>query len=101
MPGARYRAVALRIFDPAKERWSIWWLDGRYPDRLDVPVVGGFEEGRGAFYADDTLDGRPIRVRFRWFVHDADAARWEQAFSDDGGATWETNWTMDFARVAA
>jgi hypothetical protein len=34
-------------------------------------------------------------------VHDADAARWEQAFSDDGGATWETNWTMDFARVAA
>ena len=101
MPGDAYRAITLRVFDPANGRWSIWWLDGRYPDRLDVPVTGGFDDGRGAFFADDSFDGRPIRVRFQWFVHGADAARWEQAFSEDGGATWETNWTMDFTRAAA
>jgi hypothetical protein len=25
--------------------------------------------------------------------------RWEQAFSDDAGKSWETNWTMDFRRA--
>ena len=25
--------------------------------------------------------------------------RWEQAFSEDGGKTWETNWIADFTRV--
>ena len=25
--------------------------------------------------------------------------RWEQAFSADGGGTWETNWIMDFTRA--
>ena len=25
--------------------------------------------------------------------------RWEQAFSDDDGATWETNWVMEFTRA--
>lgn len=99
LPEGTYRAVALRAFDPATARWSIWWLDGRFPDRLDVPVVGGFENGVGSFLADDTFDGRPIRVRFQWFVQGRDAARWEQSFSDDGGRHWETNWTMDWSRA--
>jgi hypothetical protein len=100
LPGGRYRAATLRSFDPATGLWSIWWLDGRRPHHLDTPVVGLFENARGLFYADDMLDGTPIKVRFTWFAYDADTARWEQAFSDDGGITWETNWTMDFARMA-
>lgn len=99
LPEGAYRAIALRTFDPTAARWSIWWLDGRFPDRLDVPVVGGFKNGLGTFLADDHLDGRPICVRFRWQVAGRDTARWEQAFSDDDGATWETNWTMDFLRA--
>jgi hypothetical protein len=61
-------------------------------------VLGRFENGLGTFLGDDTFDGRPIRVRFIWSGIAADAARWEQAFSADGGATWETNWIMDFRR---
>jgi hypothetical protein len=30
---------------------------------------------------------------------DTPTPRWEQAFSEDGGETWETNWVMDFARA--
>jgi hypothetical protein len=33
-----------------------------------------------------------------WTSAGPDAARWEQAFSADGGKTWETNWIMDFTR---
>ncbi len=100
LPGGPYRAVTLRSFDVATQQWSIWWLDGRNPRHLDTPVVGRFENGVGTFYADDTFNGRPIRVRFLWTQPGPDMPRWEQAFSADAGATWETNWTMNFTRVA-
>jgi quinol monooxygenase YgiN len=39
-----------------------------------------------------------ILVRFHWTSPVPDAARWEQAFSADGGRSWETNWIMEFTR---
>jgi len=94
-----YRAIAIRSFDPASGTWAIWWLDARSPHALDAPVVGRFEDGVGSFYAEDVLDGRPVRMRFLWLRTDTDTPRWEQALSDDGGQSWETNWTMDFERA--
>jgi hypothetical protein len=96
--GGAYRAVTLRTYDPAKGQWSIWWFDSRNPSHLDPPVVGGFKNGVGTFYADDTFKGKPIRVRFLW-TNLATKPHWEQAFSDDGGKTWETNWIMEFVRI--
>jgi hypothetical protein len=99
LPGGTYYAAALRAFDDEKKLWSIWWLDGRHPGTIEAPMVGRFENGAGTFYADEMFAGRPIRVRFMWTMPVADGPRWEQAFSVDGGATWETNWVMDFARA--
>jgi len=98
-PEGECRALALRSYDPATGNWSIWWLDGRFPGRLDVPVVGRFEHGVGFFFANDTCAGQPITIRFIWSRLAADLLRWEQAFSADGGVTWETNWTMEFHRT--
>ena len=100
LPDGDYRAISLRTYDAATDRWSIWWLDGRTPSRLDPPVVGGFVDGIGTFIAADTFDGRPILVRFLWSDITATTCRWEQAFSDDGGATWEVNWVMTSTRIA-
>lgn len=100
LPGGAYRAASLRAYDPGKQQWSIWWLDSRNPGHLDPPVVGCFEKGLGAFYADDIFNGKPVRMRFLWTRVMSNAPHWEQAFSADGGKTWETNWTMDFTRVA-
>jgi hypothetical protein len=36
-------------------------------------------------------------VRFVWSQIYTPEPRWEQAFSADGGQTWETNWIMEFA----
>ena len=93
-----YRAIAVRSFDPAAGTWAIWWLDGRNPHVLDVPVIGRFEDGTGTFLALDDSSGRPIHVRFLWLQTRTPTPRWEQAMSADGGQTWETNWTMDFTR---
>jgi hypothetical protein len=99
LPSGPYRASSIRAYDPATRRWSIWWLDSRHPHDLGIPVVGAFTDGTGTFFADDTLNGTPIRVRFLWTDITAASARWQQAFSNDGGATWETNWIMEFQRV--
>jgi hypothetical protein len=87
----------VRGFDPKDGLWRIWWLDGHYPTTLDPPVAGGFKDGRGLFFGDDTLNGKPIKVRFIWTV--GPAPTWEQAFSPDGGQTWETNWRSRFTRA--
>ena len=98
-PGGALRAVALRSFDPVDRSWAIWWLDGRYPHTLDVPLIGRFKDGVGTFFADDLHDGKAIRLRFLWLDTATDSPRWEQAMSADGGDTWETNWTMNFERA--
>lgn len=97
-PAGAYRAATFRRTDPASGRLSIWWFDPRFA--LDPPVHGSFENGVGTFLGDDQLDGRPIKVRFIWSNITPTSARWAQAFSPDGGQTWETNWIMSFERTA-
>jgi hypothetical protein len=97
-PRGAYHGAALRLYDPAGRAWSIYWMDSRYPG-LDTPVVGRFEEGVGRFYGDERFDGRIVRLRLLWTPVSAAECRWEQAYSADGGANWETNWIMEFARV--
>jgi hypothetical protein len=98
-PSGAYRAIALRSFDPSAKSWAIWWLSSLAPHRLDVPVIGRFEDGVGSFFASDLLRGEPIRVRFLWLATNTGSPRWEQAMSADDGRNWETNWTMDFMRA--
>jgi hypothetical protein len=100
LPGGTYRAATIRQFDPAARRWSIWWIDGRRPG-IEPPVHGSFKDGIGTFLGDDVFDGRAILVRFIWSGITGSSARWEQAFSPDGGESWETNWIMNFVRAAA
>jgi hypothetical protein len=99
LPGESYRAMSVRGYDPKTQTWAIWWLDGRNPHKIEPPVIGNFQNGIGAFEGDDTFEGRPIKVRYLWSGITANSARWEQAFSPDGGKSWETNWVMDFTRV--
>ena len=91
--------MSFRFFDAVSSRWSIYWADSRRPGLLDPPVIGSFSEGVGIFEGEDTFLGRPILVRFTWSGVTTATPRWEQAFSADGGETWETNWVMDFTRV--
>lgn len=89
--------LTLRLYDPAREEWSLYWASRR-TGTLFPPVVGRFAGGRGEFHGEDTHAGRPIRARFAWSGITGRTARWEQAFSTDGGASWLTNWTMDLTR---
>ncbi|MEU9454990.1 hypothetical protein [Streptomyces sp. NPDC048277] len=99
MPHLGAKGATLRLFDQETREWSLNWAASR-SGKLFPPVVGRFEGDRGEFYGDDTHDGKDVRVRFVWSGVSPAAARWEQAFSVDGGESWVTNWTMDFRRSA-
>ena len=92
------QAMTLRLFNPASKEWSIYWSTDR-TGTLDVPMIGGFKDGVGEFYSQEIFEGRHVYNRFIWSKITANSARWEQAFSEDGGKTWETNWVMEFQRV--
>jgi hypothetical protein len=99
-PQGPYRGIAPRAYDPKTGLWAIWWIDARNPHgAVDPPVKGRFVNGIGTFLAEDTLRGKPIKVRFTWSHITPTTARWEQAFSGDGGKTWEVNWTQRLERV--
>lgn len=101
LPSGGYRAMTVRAFDEQTQHWSIWWLDSRHASGIEPPVLGRFDGDVGIFVGQDILEGKPIVVRFKWSAIRSGAPIWEQAFSSDGGNTWETNWIMHFERLAA
>ena len=98
--GEHRKGLTLRSFDEATGLWSIMWLDNHNPPDLSA-VVGKFVDGIGLFYQDmESLDGVPMQVRFMWDNITETTARWQQAFSFDGGETWDTNWIAEHTRKA-
>ena len=91
-PTGRIEGGSLRLYSPPSRQWSLNYAslsDGR----LTAPVYGGFDDrGRGTFYGQDTLESRIILVRFIVSQVSTNEARFEQAYSADGGVSWETNW---------
>lgn len=97
-PAGRIEGVSVRLYNPQTKQWSLNYASAA-DGTMTPPVIGGFSGGRGVFYADDTLGDRPIRVRFVISDITANSARFEQAFSADGGKTWEINWIATDTRM--
>ena len=90
--------MTLRLFHPDSHQWYLYWANAK-DGVLVVPQIGQFKNGVGEFYAQDTLNGKMILVRFIWSKTNTDTPHFEQAFSEDGGKTWEVNWITDQTRV--
>lgn len=97
-PAGRIEGAAWRLYNPASRQWSLNFANVR-SGTLSPPTIGEFADGRGEFYGADTLDGRAILVRFVISGIRPDSAHFEQAFSADGGKTWETNWIATDTRM--
>jgi hypothetical protein len=97
-PTKGWKGTTFRHFDLEKRQWSIYWVNNR-DGKMQSPVVGGFEGNVGLFFGEDTDEGRPIKVVYRWTRLGPDYATWEQSFSYDDGKSWETNWKSEHVRV--
>lgn len=96
-PAGHIEGLSLRLYNPESRQWHISWANSR-DGSLGPAMVGGFANGRGEFYNQEFLNGRAIFVRFIFSDITPTSFRIEQAFSDDGGKTWETNWITRFTR---
>ena len=91
-------AQTLRLYNPQTHQWSIYLLDLEKGDLNLPPVVGHFTNGRGEFFDQETWKGRAIFVRYQWTAPTPTTALMQQAFSADGGRTWEVNWICELTR---
>jgi hypothetical protein len=96
--GAHFGGMSLRLYNPETRQWSLNFANAA-DGALAIPTIGEFKDGRGEFYDQETLNGRAILVRFVISDITPDSCHFEQAFSDDGGKTWEVNWIANDARI--
>jgi hypothetical protein len=99
-PGGHFEALSLRLYNPQARQWTLNYANSTSGTLSLPPTTGGFKNGRGEFYDQEVYDGRTVMVRFVISDITPDSAQFEQAFSDDGGKTWETNWIATDTRVA-
>jgi hypothetical protein len=90
--------ISLRWFNPTTHEWNV---DFATPNvgTLGIPAIGQFKNGRGDFYDYESISGKSVLVRFSIWKTGSDTAQSEQAFSDDGGKTWEVNWINKYIRI--
>ena len=97
-PAGHFEGLNLRLYNPRSHQWSLNFANAA-TGSLGQPTIGEFKDGRGEFYDQEDFNGRAVLVRFVMIPVDADTIRFEQAFSDDGGRTWEVNWIATDTRV--
>ena len=97
-PAGHFEGLSLRLYNPESRQWSLNFANAN-SGVLAQPTIGEFKNGRGEFYDQETLNGRAILVRFVISDITPNSCRFEQAFSDDGGKTWEVNWIATDTRV--
>jgi len=97
-PTGHVEGLNLRLYNPDSHQWSLNFANSKV-GIMSVPTVGEFMDGRGEFYDQETIDGRVMLVRNVWSDITPDSCHFEQAFSEDGGKTWEVNWVVTDTRV--
>jgi hypothetical protein len=97
--GGHIEGLSFRLYDSTAHQWRIHWANRR-DGALGPAMVGGFKDGRGEFYDLEDFAGKSIFVRFIFSGMTATSFKIEQAFSDDGGRSWETNWITTFTKDA-
>ena len=83
----------MRLYNPETHEWSIHFTNSA-SGTMSLPAVGVFKDGRGEFFDQEAYNGRTILLRFSISDITPTSVRFAQAFSADGGKTWEENFIV-------
>lgn len=90
----------IRTYDPRSHQWIENGTSSR-SGTLGVPAFGTFHDGRGIFYDQESFHNVTILVRQIFSDITANSYAFEQAFSTDGGQTWEPNFRANLGRTSS
>jgi hypothetical protein len=96
-PEGHWEGLTLFLYNPQGRQWSQTFAASRM-GTLMAPLIGEFKNGRGELFSQEPFNDRTIFTRGVWSEITPDSHRFEQAFSDDGGKTWETNFIATLTR---
>jgi hypothetical protein len=97
-PAGHLEAMSLRLYNPQSQQWSLNFANSS-GGSLSQPTYGEFTNGQGEFFDQELFNGRAVLVRFVISNINPNLCRFEQAFSDDNGKTWEVNWIATDTRM--
>src|SRR4029450_10252928 len=97
-PNGPRQGMTLFLYNPETHQCRQSFINSKIGE-LTPPLIGAFKDGRGELFAQDTLNGRSILVRAVWSDITRDAHRYEESYSNDGGATWEPAFSASLTRL--
>jgi hypothetical protein len=96
--GRHIEDLLLFLYNPQTHQWSLN-AAASSEGVMGQPMIGEFRNGRGEFYDQEpAAHGRSVLVRQVWSDITPTSHHFEQAFSNDGGRTWEVNFMATLTR---
>jgi hypothetical protein len=92
-----FEGLTLFLYNPQAHPWGQYFVDSAV-GVLNRPQIGGFKNGRGELFGQESFNGRTVFVRFVWSDITPNSHHVEQSFSDDGGKTWQPNFVATLTR---
>lgn len=99
-PSGPIEELRLCLYQPRLRQWYLYWADSD-DGVLATPMIGRLNSGLGEFYDQEDYQSRAIFVRDLYSQITPRSYHWQQAFSKDGGATWQPNWNVTLTRESS
>ena len=91
--------MTIFLYDPQARQWSMNFANSS-EGKFTTPLTGHFENGRGEFIQQDTVDGRSVLVRAVWSDITPTSHTYRESYSADGGRSWAVAFTAKKTRRA-
>jgi hypothetical protein len=94
-----FNGINLYLYNPKTGQWSQTFtnLSTGVPEN---PKIGEFKDGTAELYSTKAFNERTVLVRGKWSNITTNTHTYEEAFSEDGGKTWETNFIANGERIS-
>ena len=98
-PNGHWQGLTLFLYNPQSGQWSQNYANAAQ-GHFEAAATIGEQRGRDIeLYSTDTAGGRAILVKGLWSEIEPDSHRYTEAYSDDGGRTWQTAFDARLTRI--